>query len=184
MVLRWHSLHGLYASLIGKATLVIGLASPIVQLSALGIEFPNYSFYLAGSILIIFGFILEKIFLPPIIADFASTKAYTNYLLGLEEKDAFDYRFEFKQIDDFKDKYELLKLANLDKSLADHFPINNAKNLLGVKKFVYFAGSLNYVIANCSLKWVRVFCTLLFFMGVFSIYAPSLRSIIKYSGVS
>ena len=178
--LTWSTLHQLYSGMIGKSIFLIGLVVPAAKLSGIGVHFDNYDYYLIGAILISIGFISEKMFLPYLILAHTEPSHYTNSLVQRVKSNYFDGRFEFRKVDEYPDKEELVALAEFTDAFKHHFPSENARKVLGDEKFSYYYGLLNYLVIDRTKPFARFVCTGLFLFGVCYLYFPIVKSTIAY----
>jgi hypothetical protein len=178
--ISWRIISSLYGGHVGKALFLVGLVVPMAKLNSWGINFENYVYYLTGSITILIGFVLVKIYAPGVIIEFQTPQSYATSVLERSKADAFDYRIEFNGLDTYSNKKELLKLANFPNTYSDHFPVEEALKVLGKDIFAYYFGLLNYTIMDNSSPTARFFCAMLFVCGVCAIYIPVTQGILLF----
>lgn len=178
--LSWNSLHKLYGGLIGKSIFIISLVIPITNLNGIGFQIHNYDFYLIGAIIISIGFIIEKISLPLIIGKFDDSASYVSHLLERNKLDAFDDRFEFTCLYQYKNKAELVAKAEFGSDLNGIAIEKQASEILGANKFIYYFGVMNFLAIDVSKNITRLICTALFSVGVIIFYFPMLLAVLNY----
>lgn len=181
-VLKWSSLHKLYESLIGKSVFIISLVIPILNINKMGVELHNYNFYLIGSIIISIGFFLERICLPSTIEKYPGGETYAEELRKRNEASAFDCRFEFLPLYEYKNKNYLIEISGFSSDLEKIVIEKNAEKILGASKFVYYFGVMNFNAINDSKLVFRILCTLFFVVGACVLYFPMIAAIFKYLG--
>jgi hypothetical protein len=183
LALTWNALHKVYAGLIGKSIFIISLVIPVAKLNGLGFHLHNYNFYLIGAIIISIGFIIEKISLPVVLGKFEDPISYASHLLERNRSEAFDDRFEFTALYRYDKQHELVEKAELGAELAGVAIEKNASSILGINKFIYYFGVLNFLAIDVSKYVLRLTCTVFFIVGGVIFYFPMILAILNYFGV-
>jgi hypothetical protein len=182
-ILKWSSLHKLYESLIGKSIFIISLVIPILNINKIGFQFDNYNYYLIGSIIISIGFFIERICLPGTIEKYSGAEIYAEDLRKRNQDEAFDCRFEFLPLYEYKNKNYLIEVSGFSKDLEEIVVEKDAEKILGQNKFVYYFGVMNFNAVNNSKLLFRILCTIFFILGACILYFPMIVAILKYFGV-
>ncbi len=129
--LKWSVLHPILSGIVGKSTFVISLAVPLSRLVKIGIDLSGYQYLLGGAVSISICFILDKVFVPKIIAEFLTPSKYGSHLIKREEGETLDFTGEFMFLNNYKSSQIPLEIEEDVDDIKKFLPIHEGKQLLG-----------------------------------------------------
>lgn len=178
--MSWKVVNQIYVGTLGKALLIIALATPMSFLVKVGVYPASFVISLVGALLILTGYIWTSTSVPPIIKQYADGHDYAIKLSVLNK--SIDWISEFKVLEDHKSKIK----DGYDGHFHSQFNftnIDNAKNELGDQISLRSLSILKFNLINDFNKGQRIILTILFILGSVLIYMPLIHRIFIVLGI-
>ncbi|MBL0638696.1 hypothetical protein JD527_07540 [Aeromonas veronii] len=179
--MNWKTVTQLYSGTLGKALLIIALATPMSFLVKAGINPTAFITSLFGALFILVGYVWTLISAPPIIKNFIDGHDYAVKLNQLKEN--IDWVSEFRILEDNKAKIT----TGYDGYFHSQFEFSNiesAKNELGPEQCLRSLSILKYNLINNFNSKQRLCLTVIFIIGAILIYMPLIHRVFYILGVT
>lgn len=178
--MNWKVIYDLYVGFLGKALLIIALATPVSFLVKIGFSTFLFTISLVGAIFTLCGYLWAAFSTPAIIKNFADGHEYAVKLNEL--KKSIDWVSEFKILED-----NIPKIPHgYDGYMYYQYTfesIDAAKSELGDEQSLRALSILKYNMINNNKSHQRMWLTVLFFLGSICIYLPLVYRIFVVLGV-
>ncbi|MEZ8574214.1 hypothetical protein AB6C82_05190 [Vibrio splendidus] len=178
--MNWKVIYDLYVGFLGKALLIIALATPVSFLVKVGFSTFLFTISLVGAIFTLIGYLWAVFSTPEIIKNFSDGHDYAVKLNEL--KSSVDWVSEFKVLEENKSEI----LQGYDGYMYHQYKfdsIDSAKSELGEEQSLRSLSILKYnMINNFNIKQ-RWGLTVLFLLGSIFIYLPLVYRVFVVLGV-
>jgi hypothetical protein len=180
-ILRWSIINRIISGIIGKSMFFISMAVPVAKLLDIGIDLTHVGQYratLAGSTILAFCYILNKIFTPELISIHENADVYANNVIERYDHDYLDVIGEYSYLNEYETRNIPVELSQYLSPIREYLPV-----ILGVTTFsktaVYVFANAKFNIDNMSKIYIRGFITILLLFGLSLFYYPIIISLFK-----
>ena len=171
----------MFEGLLGKCLLVIALATPMSFIAKTNIDISLFSISLAGSLIVLVGYIWTSVSTPALIKNHNNGHCYAKDLVSLEEY--LDKVSEFKVLEDYKEKLKNEYDGYFYKQ-NDFTDIDSAINEIGKKESIRALAILKFNLINELNPIQRWSLSVLFLVGSILVFLPLIYRIFIVLGIN
>jgi hypothetical protein len=173
----WTVLNTILSGLLGRSILTISLAVPISKLFSIGIQIPQYRFALAGSLLTVACYAINKVSVPQIVKTHLSETQYASYLVQREGEKSLDFFDEFRLLDNYQACATPIECKIDIQSLRKLLPTAKWERVLGTKAAIQTYAKYKFRLTNKSATALRGIMTCMLLSALVLLLIPIGRAV-------